>query len=175
MGLTPAQPRPLGLDGRWEVLPFGDIVAIRNEKIMPSAVAADTQCVELESISQGTGQLLRTAGPPGSAKNRFRAGDVLFGRLRAYLRKFWLASFDGVCSTEIWPLIPRGHRVCSEFLHYLVQTTEFVDAACVSYGTHMPRSDWAVLRQFQVLIPPLPEQRAIAAELSDVATRCSTA
>jgi type I restriction enzyme S subunit len=103
-----------------------------------------------------------------SSKYSFKKGDVLFGRLRAYLRKYWLTTFDGICSTEIWPLIARDTRVCGPFLHLLVQTDDFVNAAGVSYGTHMPRSDWTVLRKLLVLLPPPPEQTAIAAVLSDM-------
>jgi type I restriction enzyme S subunit len=73
-----------------------------------------------------------------------------------------------VCSTEIWPLIARDGRLCGGFLHLLVQTNDFVNAAGVSYGTHMPRSDWSVLKRSPVRLPPLPEQTAIAAVLSDL-------
>ena len=94
---------------------------------------------------------------------------MLFGRLRAYLRKYWLASFDGVCSTEIWPLIPSNDRLYAGFLHLIVQTKGFVDAAGVSYGTHMPRSDWSVLKTYPIPLPPTrAEQEAIAAVLSDI-------
>jgi type I restriction enzyme, S subunit len=154
-----------GFDGEWEAVEFGDVASIRNAKVTP----AGTQCVELESISQGSGQLFRTTDATGlSSKYSFKKGDVLFGRLRAYLRKYWLASFDGVCSTEIWPLIARDGRLCGDFLHLLVQTNDFVNAAGVSYGTHMPRSDWSVLKRFPVRLPRRPEQSAIAAVLSDI-------
>jgi len=127
--------------------------------------------VELESISQATGRLLGSFEAHGpSSKYGFKKGDVLFGRLRAYLRKYWLAQFDGVCSTEIWPLIPSDERLYAGFLHLLVQTTGFVDAAAVSYGTHMPRSDWSVLGKFAVQLPTLSEQTAIANVLSDMDT-----
>jgi type I restriction enzyme S subunit len=158
-----------GFEGEWEVAEFGDIAAIRNTKVVAASMPAETPCVELESIDQGTGRLLTSAYSVGSAtKYRFSKGDVLYGRLRAYLRKYWLAAFDGICSTEIWPLIARDDRLSANFLHLLVQTNDFVKAAGVSYGTHMPRSDWSVLKKFQLRLPSLPEQTAIAAVLSDV-------
>jgi type I restriction enzyme S subunit len=40
--------------------------------------------------------------------------------------------------------------------------------AGISYGTHMPRADWAVIRAFQVRLPRLDEQVAIATALSDM-------
>jgi type I restriction enzyme S subunit len=158
-----------GFSGEWEEVQLGDIAAIRNTKAVASSMPAQTECVELECIEQGTGRLLMSNHASGeSTKYSFRTGDVLFGRLRAYLRKFWLASFDGICSTEIWPLIARDDRLSADFLHLLVQTSEFIDAACVSYGTHMPRSDWAVLKKFQLRLPLIPEQKAIATVLADI-------
>lgn len=160
-----------GFSEEWEPVEFGDIATIRNTKVIASSTPAGTQCVELESIGQGDGRLLGSVDATGpSSKYAFRLGDVLFGRLRAYLRKYWLATFDGICSTEIWPLIPRDERLVGGFLHLLVQTNAFVDAAGVSYGTHMPRSDWTVLRKFPVQLPKPAEQSAIADVISDMDT-----
>jgi type I restriction enzyme, S subunit len=78
------------------------------------------------------------------------------------------ANLDSSGSTEIWPLSPRDERICAEFLHLFVQTNGFVNAAGVSYGTHMPRSDWSVLKKIFISLPPLAEQTAIAAVLSDM-------
>ncbi len=167
--LLTGQSRLPGFSGEWEPVEFGDIAMIRNAKVLSSSTPAGTQCVELESIDQGNGRLLRPLEAAGSSpKYSFKKGDVLFGRLRAYLRKYWLARFDGVCSTEIWPLIPRNERLCAGFLHLLVQTNDFVEAAGVSYGTHMPRSDWSVLAKLIVQLPSNAEQSAIATVLSDM-------
>ena len=91
----------------WKVSLFGEVVSIRNEKFDPIKTSSSFFCVELEHIGQGNGELIggTKAGVTSSIKNRFQKGDVLFGKLRAYLRKYWLADRDGVCSTEIWPLI----------------------------------------------------------------------
>ena len=153
--LLTGQTRLPNFDGEWKPVEFGDVASIRNFKVIASSTPAGTQCVELDCLSQGSGQLLRSIDATGSSsKYSFKTGDVLFGRLRAYLRKYWLASFNGLCSTEIWPLIPRDERLSPAFLHLLVQTSAFVEAAGGSYGTHMPRSDWSVLRRFTVLLPP---------------------
>jgi len=167
--LLKGQTRLPGFSDDWEAAEFGDIATIRNTKVIPSSLSPVPRCVELESIEQGTGRLLGSIEANGaSSKYSFKKGDVLFGRLRAYLRKYCLATFNGICSTEIWPLIPRDERLCAGYIHLLVQTQEFVDAAGVSYGTHMPRSDWSVLSKFSVQVPPILEQTAIATVLSDM-------
>lgn len=95
-------------------------------------------------------------------KYMFEAGDVLFGRLRPYLRKFHRASRSGVCSTEIWPLTPIG--VVSGFLYQLIQTNGFISAACEAYGTHMPRADWGKLSALTVAVPTDEKEQAAVAE-----------
>ena len=156
--------------GKWETKRLGDIASIRNQKVLPANVNADTPCVELDHIGSGNGQLLKssTAEYSTASKYRFFAGDVLFGRLRSYLRKFWLADRDGICTTEIWPLMVDTEQVDSEFLHAIVQSDQFFSMASISYGTHMPRTDWGVMRNFTVMLPQVQEQRAIAEVLSDV-------
>lgn len=158
-----------GYTGEWEAVEFGDIAVVRNAKVVASSTPDGTRCVELEHIDQGTGRLLTSAEATGlGSKYSFRKGDVLFGRLRAYLRKYWLAAFDGVCSTEIWPLIARDGRLDGSFLYWVVQTNDFMNSAGLSYGTHMPRSDWSVLKNLPLRLPPVPEQSAIDAVLSDM-------
>ena len=156
--------------GKWEMKRLGDIASIRNQKVLPANVNADTLCVELDHIGSRNGQLLKnsTAEYSTASKYRFFAGDVLFGRLRSYLRKFWLADRDGICTTEIWPLMVDTEQVDSEFLHAIVQSDQFFSMASISYGTHMPRTDWGVMRNFTVMLPQVQEQRAIAEVLSDV-------
>ncbi len=156
--------------GEWKTKRLEEIASIRNQKVMPENVNPNTLCVELEHIASGNGQLLEdsTAEYSTASKYRFFIGDVLFGRLRSYLRKFWLADQDGICTTEIWPLMVDAKQIDSKFLHAIVQTDQFFAMANVSYGTHMPRTDWAVMRNFMVRLPPIQEQRAIVEVLSDV-------
>lgn len=154
----------------WEVRRLGEMASIRNNKILPQDVKPDTLCVELEHVEQGTGKILVHGRAEGSsaAKYRFMAGDVLFGRLRSYLRKYWLAGSDGICSTEIWPIVANEDFLIPEFLFYSVQMDSFINAASVSYGTHMPRADWSVILNYEMGLPSVSEQVEIAAVLSDM-------
>ena len=159
-----------GFNGAWETKRLGEIAPIRNHKTLPAYVNPDTLCVELDHIEQGSGQLLEyaIARNSTSSKYHFFAGDVLFGRLRPYLRKFWHADRDGICTTEIWPLMVNRDQIDSGFLYAIVQSDPFIAAASISYGTHMPRADWSVMRNFEICLPETREQRAIASVLSDM-------
>src|SRR5699024_3673318 len=115
--LLTGQTRLPGFTGEWETKRLGEFVSIRNQKVMPSSVHPDTPCIELEHLGQGDGRLLRssTAKRSTASKYQFRAGDVLFGRLRSYLRKYWLAEYKGICTTEMWPLMVESSQAVSGF------------------------------------------------------------
>lgn len=159
-----------GFSGEWKVKRFGEIVQPRKERIDPRRTAVQDFCIELEHIEQGTGCLVgyTATEESSSLKSIFQKEDVLFGKLRAYLRKYWLANRDGICSTEIWVLVAKRSLLTPHFLFQLVQVDSFVETASLAYGTHMPRSDWNVVKNYEVYLPPLEEQEAIATILSDM-------
>jgi type I restriction enzyme, S subunit len=159
-----------GFSGNWEVKPFRDLVMLRKERTDPGKSSPQRFCIELEHVEAGTGRLLgnTVTDPDSSLKSAFVEGDVLFGKLRAYLRKYWLANRSGVCSTEFWVLSPKP-EVSNAYLFQLVQTDPFIETASSAYGTHMPRSDWNVVQAYRTRVPPTcDEQRAIASVLSDM-------
>ena len=168
--LLTGQTRLPGFHGEWEVKKFGEVAAPRRERIDPRRTGVHDFCIELEHIESGSGHLLGSTntGTHSSLKSVFHPGDVLFGKLRAYLRKYWRATRSGVCSTEIWVLVPRDVALASEFLFQIIQTDDFIDAASNSYGTHMPRSDWNVVKNHELKIPLVPEQTAIAEVLTEM-------
>ncbi len=99
--LTGKQRLP-GFSGAWKVKRFAEIAPPRRDRVDPRKSSHREFCIELEHIESGTGQLLggTSTGDQSSLKSVFRAGDVLFGKLRSYLRKYWLADRSGVCSTS---------------------------------------------------------------------------
>jgi type I restriction enzyme, S subunit len=159
-----------GFHGEWAVKTFGEVALPRRARIDPRRTGVHDFCIELEHIESGSGQILgsTSTGTQSSLKSVFYPEDVLFGKLRAYLRKYWRATRSGCCSTEIWVLIPRDGAVTSEFLFQTIQTDDFIDSASNSYGTHMPRSDWNVVKNHEMKMPPLPEQTAIANVLTEM-------
>ncbi|WP_254695303.1 restriction endonuclease subunit S [Oceanicola sp. D3] len=128
--------------------------------------------VGLENIESGTGRLITSASgqendDPSTAvggeslSSVFQAGDILFGKLRPYLAKAWVADFDGRCSTELLPLRPE--RLNSRFGLYVMLSREFIDAVDAStFGSKMPRADWAFIGNVPIPCPTQPTQEGIA-------------
>ena len=146
----------------WEESTIGDIITQKSEKFNPEKSEENFKCIELEHLSQETGELLGyTDGQKQkSIKNKFRKGDVLFGKLRPYLKKFLKAPFDGVCSSEIWVL--TGKKVSNDFVHLFIQTENFITVVNISSGSKMPRADWGVVSDGLAQYPVKEEQTKIA-------------
>jgi type I restriction enzyme S subunit len=157
-----------GFTRNWVPGTFEELASPVKDRTLPGQVSPDTPLVELDQIESATGRLLTrsTVTSATSLKTRFNVGDVLFGKLRAYLRKFWIADTSGLCTTEIWALRPKP-GVSGEFVRFVVETDGFIEVASGAYGTHMPRSDWGTVRRYELLIPEPEEQTAIASILMD--------
>ena len=146
----------------WEHRLFSEIASLGKGKYTPKQEEA-LPCIELEHLEQQTGQIIGYANSneQNSVKSVFHKGDVLFGKLRPYLRKFALPEYDGVCSSEIWVLHPESN-IDSTFLFYLIQSESFIAAANISSGTKMPRAEWSKVSNESFFIPELSEQKRIA-------------
>jgi len=146
----------------WRMVTFGTLAAPVRERIDPRTAPNNMLLVELEHMESGSGLLLErsTTKQTVSQKTLFNSNDILFGKLRAYLRKFWLADRSGMCSTEIWAIRAKTNSDPS-YIRYLVETDRFIEAASQAYGTHMPRSDWKQLSNLMFTIPTITEQRSI--------------
>ena len=95
----------------------------------------------------------------------FRPRQVLFGKRRPYLRKVAVADFSGVCSGDIYVLESKnGKYLLPEILPFICQTDAFFEhAISTSAGSLSPRTNWQSLATYEFALPPLREQRQIAA------------
>ena len=122
--------------------------------------------VALDSVESWTGALTDSGGTaeleegPGTA---FDPGSILFGKLRPYLAKVWVADRNGAFYGDFIQLKPKFDGD-SRYFGYLMRTPEFIDAATgEATGSKMPRTEWDRLRQLDVPVPPDAEaQRQIA-------------
>jgi len=156
--------------GEWKRMHFGDVVTLGKDKFDPKKENSLEECIELEHIEQSTSTVdgSTSTKEATSTKSKFEKNDILFGKLRPYLRKYWLADRAGVCSTEIWVFKTNSSFMLPEYLLQVVQLNSFIDVANKSSGTHMPRADWNVVKDFIIPVPSLSEQKVIADVLSSV-------
>jgi restriction endonuclease S subunit len=140
----------------------------------------------LEHIESNTGNLAgredARAADLQSTKNAFFKGDVLYGKLRPYLNKVYIAEFDGVCSTDILvlqsaePLLLKHILLSKGFVDQTsrlmkgvslprLQVKEFLELSVNAPEKNVLRESTARLRQFENLINTAQEQlQRIAAE-----------
>jgi type I restriction enzyme S subunit len=168
--LLTGKKRLAGFSGEWEVKRLGDVCTPSCSRINPLTSVENYRCVELEHISQESGRLLGYVDSKElkSQKSVFDKNDVLFSKLRPYLKKYLFAEFGGVCTTEIW-VLKTAKGIESKWLYYLIQSDKIIETANQSTGTKMPRAEWKIVGNTEILVPPTKEeQTAIANILSDM-------
>ena len=156
----------------WERVRLGDVANLGRVTVEPQNIETGTLYVGLENITSA-GQFSDVgevdAGELGSNKFEFATGCILYGKLRPYLRKTAIPDFDGICSTDILPIIPDGKRVDASYLKHFLRTDEMVNLAVARCaGANLPRLSPKVLLDFEIPLPPLPIQQRIAAVLDEV-------
>lgn len=147
---------------------LGEVATIERSGVNPKELDPQTRYLGLEHIERG-GRIIghATVGEAGlaSTKFRFTTDHVLFGKLRPNLGKVARADFDGVSSTDILPIRP-GPRLDRDYLtQYLRQPSVVEFAATRTTGANLPRLSPTALAAFEIPLPPINEQRRIAAIL----------
>lgn len=148
----------------WEARRLKFSVSLRNEKI--EAENNELDYMGLEHIESWTGKRIEddAASSEGIA-TRFVKDDVLFGKLRPYLAKVYLAEKEGMATTEALVLMTEPALV-PVFLKYLLLSEKFIDAVSGStFGAKMPRANWEAIGGLPILLPSHDEQQQIAAFL----------
>ena len=138
-----------GFTDAWEQREFENFAQRKSEM----GNSSSAPCVEYEDIIADQGRLNKDVFQKRSHKTgiKFSAGDVLFGKLRPYLKNWLLPDFSGVAVGDFWVLKPSGTD--SRFLYYLIQTSEFFSVSNQSAGSKMPRADWNLVSQYAFHIP----------------------
>lgn len=159
----------------WEVVELGEVAKLNKKKYTPTETET-IKYIGLEHINQDNGTIngIGSSNEALSTKNCFDTGDILFGKLRPYLRKFYLSDFSGVCSTEILA-IQAQKNILNTFLFKIIQTEEFINHSVSKvFGTKMPRTSWDILKEFKFALPPFEEQKQIAEILSTTDEKLET-
>ena len=157
-------------DEAWVLYTFTDIA----ERVSASGKSGLLPGVEFEDIISGQGELNKNVYEKKCNKsgNMFKKDDVLFGKLRPYLKNILLANFEGVAIGDFWVLRPKD--VEPYLLYLLVSSEQFMEVANISSGSKMPRADWNLVSKSQYLLPAShEEQHRIASFFRSLDTKIS--
>ncbi|HFU3729076.1 TPA: restriction endonuclease subunit S [Streptococcus suis] len=140
------------------------LVELRGEK---SVTTDYKKYVGLENIMSQTGQYVQTGIEVDLTENlTFEVGDILFGKLRPYLRKYWRAEFSGTASSEF--VIIKGSSLNLHFLFWAIQSDSFInDVDSSTYGSKMPRASWGYMKNIKLPFPESIEEQAKIAVFLD--------
>ena len=153
----------------YSLMKLSELVDERRETITLTTAYGEVHYVGLENIESKTGRLvdfsIKHSNDIKSSCKLFMYGDILFGRLRPNLNKVFFNSLfqKGECSTEIIVLIPKVEYVDPVYLSELLRS-ENINKRIVNIvkGAALPRVSMADLKQLQLPMPPLDEQKRIA-------------
>lgn len=151
----------------WEVKKIKNICSQTN--IKENSKGNPLLYIGLENIESGSGKYVNTTSEVDGIANRFCKNNVLFGKLRPYLSKVYLAKSDGICSTEF--IVYDTKENDCHFIHKLLLSQSFIDVVNSStYGAKMPRANSEFINNIYIQIPPIQEQQQIATYLDQ---KCS--
>lgn len=171
-GTTTMEP-PFGIPDSWVWCRLDEIATYNGRpNVAPESIPSGAWLLDLEDIEKSTSRLVRraTAAERGSRSNKstFKAGDVLYGKLRPYLDKVLVAETDGYCTTEIVPIIP-GAGVSPAWLRLSLKRPDFLaHVDKLSYGVKMPRLGTDDANATLHPLPPLAEQHRIVARVDEL-------
>ena len=148
------------IPGHWETTKLKYIALSIADK--RKSKESNLSYIGMENIESWTSKFIETSTEVEGLANYFEAGDILFGKLRPYLAKVYLAKHEGICSTEF-----LVYRILDDFkkiyLKNVMLSKSFIDIINSStYGSKMPRANSGFIGDQIIPFPPLPEQTAIA-------------
>lgn len=168
---------PYALPRGWEWVRL-NMIAIYNgrKNASPNEISSGTWVLDLEDIEKDTSKILNritnAKRQSKSTKATFCRGDVLYGKLRPYLNKVVVADQDGVCTTEIVPIVPSV-GVLPEYLKFLLKRPNFLSYVNeLSYGVKMPRLGTTDAVKSVHPFPPLNEQKRIVEKIDNLMALC---
>ncbi len=155
---------------RWvrlgEISTYGDT----PNKVKPTEIKDGTWLLELEDIEVG-GMLLAkkrySIRKSVGEKTVFKKGQILYSKLRPYLKKVLIADEDGVSTPELISFEVMG-GIDARYITYCL-VNSYVDKVINkrSYGIKMPRVDVCFMVNLPIPLPPINEQKRIVAKVDE--------
>jgi restriction endonuclease S subunit len=151
---------------------LADVLQLRKDVVHPhDRPSGPATFVGLEHIASGTGarvgSLAVEMAELTGRKPRFYAGDIVYGYLRPYLNKVWIAEFDGLCSVDQYVYRVDKTKADTVFVAWFMRSPVYLDRAPISTTPgQLPRIRTEEVAAVPLNIPPLADQRRIGATIS---------
>lgn len=165
---------------RWPLRRLGDLLSPRQDIVHPrNKPVGAARFVGLEHIQPHTGRRIgelpiRMEQLTGR-KARFFSGDIVYGYLRPYLNKVWIADFDGLCSVDQYVFEVRRDLVETNFVAWFLRSSTYLSRAPIDQSPGwLPRIRTEEVAAVQINLPPLEKQIEIFTQL-DATFSASTA
>ena len=159
----------------WKSCNLNDLVYIDRKNISVNELKSNAyRYIGLEHIEKDTGKILIDLENNfnvdlKSNKYYFTNEHVLYGKLRPYLNKVALPTCDGVCSTDIFPIMPRKNISNKYFIKYLMSSPYFVQITSLkTSGANLPRIVTKALELIKVICPDIELQNQFAAKVQEI-------
>lgn len=166
---------PFDIPDSWKWVKLGDCTgyAQTKEKVSPKDITGDMWSLDLEDVQKDTGAILvKTKASErkiSGDKVKFHKGQVLYSKLRPYLKKILVAPDDGICTPELVPF--DTYLIDANYIAYVLRSPhiDFVINS-VTYGVKMPRVGTDTMTNLLIPLPPLAEQKRIVAKIEELLT-----
>jgi type I restriction enzyme S subunit len=150
----------------WKWMKLGEIASYGDTptKVMAIDVPDDTWILELEDIEAGGKLLVKKRADSRMSvgeKTVFKKGQVLYSKLRPYLKKVLVADENGISTPELISFDLYAD-INANYIKYCL-TNSYVDRVINkrSYGIKMPRVDVGFMVNLPIPVPPIQEQDRI--------------
>lgn len=158
--------RVLKLDkSSWTLTRLGDLAKDILKRVDNPAKSEYDRFVGLGNFVSGDIKIKtwETTDNLASSAKAFKAGDILFARRNAYLRRASLVDFEGCCSGDAFVLREDHKKVIPGYLAFVMNSDELWDYAnSNAAGTMSKRVKWRDLAEYEFLLPPKDQQAQLA-------------
>lgn len=166
--------KPFDIPESWKWVRFGEVgtYSQRKEKVSVNDITDDMWSLDLEDIEKDSGRIVNVCKASerkiSGDKVQFHKGQVLYSKLRPYLKKILVAPDDGICSSEMVPFNLYG-MLNAQYVVYFLKSphVDFVINS-VTYGVKMPRVGTDTMVELLFPLPPLAEQKRIVAKIEEL-------
>lgn len=148
----------------WPIKTFDEVAEIDGTMTTDYGKYADYPHIGIDSIEKDTGRLFgyRTVHEDNvkSGKYIFGPQHIIYSKIRPALNKVALPDFEGLCSADAYPILPRDGICSKEFLAHVLRSEFFLQYILAFSGrSQMPKVNRKQISGFRFPLPPLTMQK----------------